>query len=822
MSSLSSTTTKEEEEEEEEPRKITEIPDPASDFLHSGDDDPKLDEKRKDPELVSLPKEPVTPSPSKSTISTTTLSSPSSSHSHGSPPKLTEQERQLALDKIRERLASFRASRTTTTVMKTTTTTTTTTTLPTNNAPSVIIEDVSSNPNTDTMNHNEKQETDSGADPTDSQQQQRQRQHHEQEKERMSTTTPPSNHHSNPQPEEEIAPMMMAATESSSSGSGISILPTDNKSFVAAAVRAIETKNNNGKKEEAIAIHSPSSSSSSPPTSSSLSNTTSTPPVLVMIPTNNHEDESELVHADEENHHPVEKYIPQQREDPIRNNMNVIILHPGEVHGEINTTPQTHDDSNDSNNEDFNLNNHTPIEDTPTTSKTNSSSVPVLSTMTSNEEGGSSDWNHGTTYGGGVEEEQSVMEHLHPNQQSEKLDLETIPTILPLSSCSITNTATAIESMPNDPLLLSSVSSTSLLLLSMTCDPHTTQALLTSSAAHGSSAPSPTDETHTNPEKEKDGMHHPADALDDEKNTMADPILEHLATPVKLDNHENANDLQIDTKMQNEQAPTNIAGITPSTIMTFDRDDDDSGDETPLDDMSDLENATKKSHRNKKKQQQQQQQRCKLFSSYWCWRGVMLLAVALAILSVLLIVFQTQLLSHDKNSNHDEDDSTSSQSSWNENDDKNTTTDNVANPTTGVPLPTNVPTLPSFGSEYPTPPPITAAPTFSPTFTRVPFVPNNITFATLGDAPYSSSQAEILREQMSSGVYWTNPNIPFLVHVGDIRLAGNARPCLEEEYILAADILRQSPVPVFIIPGTCVRENGRNHSFLYLFFVSYG
>lgn len=44
-------------------------------------------------------------------------------------------------------------------------------------------------------------------------------------------------------------------------------------------------------------------------------------------------------------------------------------------------------------------------------------------------------------------------------------------------------------------------------------------------------------------------------------------------------------------------------------------------------------------------------------------------------------------------------------------------------------------------------------------------------------------------------------DIEFMIHLGDIRMAGPKRPCLRSEYENVASLLRLSPVPVFIILG---------------------
>ena len=71
-------------------------------------------------------------------------------------------------------------------------------------------------------------------------------------------------------------------------------------------------------------------------------------------------------------------------------------------------------------------------------------------------------------------------------------------------------------------------------------------------------------------------------------------------------------------------------------------------------------------------------------------------------------------------------------------------------------------------------------------------------FYAIGDVPYDSKQAVILREQMLN----LASDGEFLIHVGDIRHGGDDKPeCRREEYQEASDLLRLSPIPVFIIIG---------------------
>ncbi|KAL3935431.1 MAG: hypothetical protein SGBAC_009048 [Bacillariaceae sp.] len=72
-------------------------------------------------------------------------------------------------------------------------------------------------------------------------------------------------------------------------------------------------------------------------------------------------------------------------------------------------------------------------------------------------------------------------------------------------------------------------------------------------------------------------------------------------------------------------------------------------------------------------------------------------------------------------------------------------------------------------------------------------------FYAIGDVPYNNREKIQLQEK-------TMPGLPedgeFLIHVGDIRVGNNPNArCRREEYMEVRDILRQSPIPVFIIPG---------------------
>lgn len=124
-------------------------------------------------------------------------------------------------------------------------------------------------------------------------------------------------------------------------------------------------------------------------------------------------------------------------------------------------------------------------------------------------------------------------------------------------------------------------------------------------------------------------------------------------------------------------------------------------------------------------------------------------------------------------------------------------------------LPTAEPTLrPSMipsGSptERPTPSPskATANPTIytepssSPSATPI----KNLmtTFYVIGDLPYNNYQ----RTRLIKHVHDVPSDAEFLVHVGDIRNADHSTNCLVSEFEDVANILKQSRVPVLLIPG---------------------
>jgi hypothetical protein len=86
-------------------------------------------------------------------------------------------------------------------------------------------------------------------------------------------------------------------------------------------------------------------------------------------------------------------------------------------------------------------------------------------------------------------------------------------------------------------------------------------------------------------------------------------------------------------------------------------------------------------------------------------------------------------------------------------------------------------------------------------------------FYAIGDVPYNSDQAKELRAQMGS----MPSDAEFVIHVGDVRKAGDSISCELEDYTAVAESFRLSQVPVFVIMGDndwndCPNpEEGLNH-----------
>ena len=107
--------------------------------------------------------------------------------------------------------------------------------------------------------------------------------------------------------------------------------------------------------------------------------------------------------------------------------------------------------------------------------------------------------------------------------------------------------------------------------------------------------------------------------------------------------------------------------------------------------------------------------------------------------------------------------------------------------TTPVPVPVVVTT-----SVSPTTPP--APTTFFPTITNA---PTTTVFYAHGDIPYEAAQTVILEAQMTS----VPLDAEFVIFVGDLRDAGDDKPCVAQEYADAAYYFRMSHAPVFVIQG---------------------
>jgi hypothetical protein len=114
--------------------------------------------------------------------------------------------------------------------------------------------------------------------------------------------------------------------------------------------------------------------------------------------------------------------------------------------------------------------------------------------------------------------------------------------------------------------------------------------------------------------------------------------------------------------------------------------------------------------------------------------------------------------------------------------------------------PTNVPTRSPTRSPTKAPTRLpTLRPTLSPTANaRIGTSDQTLTtFYAIADAPYDQNEARQLPIQIRA----LPSDAEFLVHLGDIRSARNGGPCKLYEYTDVATILRQSPVPVFIVVG---------------------
>ena len=134
----------------------------------------------------------------------------------------------------------------------------------------------------------------------------------------------------------------------------------------------------------------------------------------------------------------------------------------------------------------------------------------------------------------------------------------------------------------------------------------------------------------------------------------------------------------------------------------------------------------------------------------------------------------------------------------------NTTFSFNSSPTPPLQPSTSAPTLaPSFGpsglatsapsTSFPSPP-LSESPSAIPTSA---LEGRTTTFMAMGDVPYDLRQKENFVYQIQN-----MPSTPdFVVHVGDLRNASDDLICYMEEYTQVSDILRQSPIPVFVLLG---------------------
>ena len=123
--------------------------------------------------------------------------------------------------------------------------------------------------------------------------------------------------------------------------------------------------------------------------------------------------------------------------------------------------------------------------------------------------------------------------------------------------------------------------------------------------------------------------------------------------------------------------------------------------------------------------------------------------------------------------------------------------------------PTNVPTKTMAPSSTPTDAP-TGVPSTSPTYTpttafapvpRPPTVPLNetsdtlMTFCVIADVPYDEQEAKELPNQIATQM----DGCEFMIHLGDLFIGDTF--CEEEDYHIIRDIMLESKVATFVVPG---------------------
>jgi len=90
-----------------------------------------------------------------------------------------------------------------------------------------------------------------------------------------------------------------------------------------------------------------------------------------------------------------------------------------------------------------------------------------------------------------------------------------------------------------------------------------------------------------------------------------------------------------------------------------------------------------------------------------------------------------------------------------------------------------------------------------------------IQFSAMGDTPYGIIDTRKLTHQLTN----LNPNSAFAIHLGDIK--SGLMPCSESWYQQIANILRQSPKRLFIIPGDNEWNDCLNPEEAWIFWTRY-
>jgi TPR repeat protein len=70
-----------------------------------------------------------------------------------------------------------------------------------------------------------------------------------------------------------------------------------------------------------------------------------------------------------------------------------------------------------------------------------------------------------------------------------------------------------------------------------------------------------------------------------------------------------------------------------------------------------------------------------------------------------------------------------------------------------------------------------------------------ISFLAMGDSPYNSKEFYLIKKELKN----LPKNAKFIIHLGDMKQ--KKRDCIEKDYKDFSELLKRSPIPVFIIPG---------------------